>query len=42
MVAAGVASAEDLRRWERAFEATSARPATFLAPMFTAIGRRPA
>jgi SAM-dependent methyltransferase len=41
MVAAGVASSEDLRRWERAFEATAARPATFFAPMFTAIGRRP-
>ena len=42
MVAAGMASAEDLRRWERAFEATAQRPATFFAPMFTAIGRRPA
>jgi hypothetical protein len=44
MVAAGVASSEDLRRWERAFEATAAaaRPPTFFAPMFTAIGRRPA
>ena len=42
MVAAGMASAEDLRRWERAFEATARRPATFFAPMFTAIGRRPA
>ena len=42
MVAAGMASAEDLRRWERAFEATAQRPVTFFAPMFTAIGRRPA
>jgi SAM-dependent methyltransferase len=42
MVAAGMASAEDLRRWERAFEATAQRPATFFAPMFTAVGRRPA
>ena len=42
MVAAGVASSEDLRRWERAFEATASRPATFFAPMFTAVGRRPA
>jgi SAM-dependent methyltransferase len=41
MVAAGMATAEDLRRWERAFEATATRPATFFAPMFTAIGRRP-
>jgi SAM-dependent methyltransferase len=42
MVAAGMATAEDLRRWERAFEATARRPVTFFAPMFTAIGRRPA
>ena len=42
MVAAGMATTEDLRRWERAFEATARRPATFFAPMFTAIGRRPA
>ena len=39
MVAAGRATAEDLRRWDRAFEATVRRPATFFAPMFTAIGR---
>ena len=42
MVAAGMATAEDLRRWDRAFQATARRPATFFAPMFTAIGRRPA
>jgi SAM-dependent methyltransferase len=42
MVAAAMATAEDLRRWDRAFEATAQRPATFFAPMFTAIGRRPA
>jgi SAM-dependent methyltransferase len=42
MVAAGMATTEDLRRWERAFEATASRSATFFAPMFTAIGRRPA
>jgi SAM-dependent methyltransferase len=42
MVAAGMATTEDLRRWERAFEATASRPATFFAPMFTAVGRRPA
>jgi hypothetical protein len=41
MVAAGMATAEDLRRWDRAFEATARRPPTFFAPMFTAIGRRP-
>jgi SAM-dependent methyltransferase len=42
MVAAGMATAEDVRRWDRAFEATAQRPATFFAPMFTTIGRRPA
>jgi SAM-dependent methyltransferase len=42
MVAAGMATAEALRCWDRAFEATAQRPATFFAPMFTAIGRRPA
>jgi SAM-dependent methyltransferase len=42
MVAAGMATTKDLRRWDRAFEATAQRPATFFAPMFTAIGRRPA
>ena len=42
MVAAGLATAEDLRRWDRAFEATARCPPTFFAPMFTAIGRRPA
>ena len=42
MVAAGMATAEDLRRWDQAFEATAQRPPTFFAPMFTAIGRRPA
>jgi SAM-dependent methyltransferase len=41
MVTAGLATAEDLGRWERAFAATATRPATFFAPMFTAIGRRP-
>jgi SAM-dependent methyltransferase len=44
MVTAGTATTEDLRRWDRAFEATAAaaRPPTFFAPMFTAVGRRPA
>jgi SAM-dependent methyltransferase len=41
MVAAGMATAEDLRRWDQAFEATARRPPTFFAPMLTAIGRRP-
>ena len=41
IVAAAMATPEDLRRWERAFKATATRPATFFAPMFTAIGRRP-
>jgi SAM-dependent methyltransferase len=42
MVTAGIATTEDLRRWDRAFEATgaAARPPTFFAPMFTAVGRR--
>jgi hypothetical protein len=34
-----MATPEDLRRWQRAFEATVVCPATFFAPMFTAIGR---
>jgi SAM-dependent methyltransferase len=42
MAAAGMATAEDLRRWDRAFEAAAQRQATFFAPMFTAVGRRPA
>jgi SAM-dependent methyltransferase len=42
MVVAAMATAQDLGRWERAFQATARRPATFFAPMFTAIGRRPA
>jgi hypothetical protein len=37
-----MATSDDLQRWERAFEATATRPATFLAPMFTAVGRRQA
>jgi hypothetical protein len=36
-----MATTEDLRRWDRAFEATARRPPTFFAPMFTAIGRHP-
>jgi SAM-dependent methyltransferase len=42
MVAAGMATPEDLRRWDRAFEATAQHPVTFFAPMFTAVGRRQA
>ena len=42
IVAAAMATSDDLQRWERAFEATATRPATFLAPMFTAVGRRQA
>jgi SAM-dependent methyltransferase len=42
MVAAGMATADDLRRWDQAFEATAHRRVTFFAPMFTAIGRRSA
>jgi hypothetical protein len=41
MVAAAMATSHDLRPWEQALAATAARPATFFAPMFTAIGRRP-
>jgi hypothetical protein len=36
------ATAEGLRRWDRAFEATVSRRPTFFAPMFTAVGHRPA
>lgn len=42
MVAAGLATEDDVTRWGRAFErtdATTPRP-TFFAPMFVAIGRR--
>jgi SAM-dependent methyltransferase len=42
IVAAAMATPGDLQRWERAFEATATRPATFLVPMFTAVGRRQA
>jgi SAM-dependent methyltransferase len=44
MVAAGLATKEDLARWERAFaraDAAGSRP-TLFAPVFAAIGRRPA
>lgn len=44
MVAAGVATIEDVARWDRAFarvDAVSARPTLFV-PVFAAVGRRPA
>jgi SAM-dependent methyltransferase len=44
MVAAGVATGEDVARWAAAFDrldATEARP-TLFAPMFAAVGRHPA
>jgi len=44
MVTAGVATEEDVRRWDRAFaelEAAPVRP-TIFAPIFAAVGRRPA
>ncbi|MGH2814714.1 MAG: methyltransferase domain-containing protein, partial [Actinomycetota bacterium] len=44
MVAAGVASEDDVRRWHRAFQEVQAAPVapTVFAPLFTAVGRRPA
>jgi hypothetical protein len=44
MVAAGVATEEDVRRWDRAFQEVAAAPVppTLFAPMFIAVGRRPA
>jgi SAM-dependent methyltransferase len=44
MVAAGVATADDVRRWDRAFQEVQAAPVppTVFAPMFVAVGRRPA
>jgi SAM-dependent methyltransferase len=44
MVAAGVASEDDVRRWDRAFQEVEAAPVppTVFAPFFTAVGRRPA
>jgi SAM-dependent methyltransferase len=44
MVAAGLANKEDVARWDRAFarvDAAASRP-TLFAPVFAAIGRRPA
>jgi SAM-dependent methyltransferase len=44
MVAAGVATEDDVRRWDRAFQDVEAAPVppTVFAPFFTAVGRRPA
>ena len=42
MVEAGIATADDLRRWEAAFERLLAQEPTIFAPMFGAVGRRPA
>jgi SAM-dependent methyltransferase len=43
MVVAGVATEEDVRRWERAFQELEAAPVppTVFAPFFAAVGRRP-
>jgi SAM-dependent methyltransferase len=43
MVTAGVATEDDVRRWDRAFQEATASPVrpTIFAPMFTAVGRRP-
>ena len=44
MVAAGVATEDDVRRWDRAFQEVEAAPVrpTVFAPFFIAVGRRPA
>jgi SAM-dependent methyltransferase len=44
MVAAGVATEADVRRWDRAFREVAAAPVppTLFAPFFVAVGRRPA
>jgi SAM-dependent methyltransferase len=44
MVTAGVATEDDVRRWDRAFREVEAAPVppTVFAPFFTAVGRRPA
>jgi SAM-dependent methyltransferase len=40
MVAAGVATAEDVARWDAALDRISAQSPTIFAPMFGAVGRR--
>ena len=44
MVTAGVATEDDVRRWDRAFQAVQGSPVrpTIFAPIFSAVGRRPA
>jgi hypothetical protein len=44
MVAAGTATPDDVRRWDRALQQVAAAPVppTIFAPFFTAVGRRPA
>lgn len=44
MLAAGVVTQADVQRWERAFQEVEAAPVrpTVFAPIFTAVGRRPA
>jgi hypothetical protein len=44
MVAAGTATPDDVRRWDRALQEVAAAPVppTIFAPFFTAVGRRPA
>jgi hypothetical protein len=44
MVAAGMATDDDVRRWDRALREVAAAPVppTIFAPFFTAVGRRPA
>jgi hypothetical protein len=44
MVAAGLATQEDVDRWQRALEAldTQEKRPVWFAPFFTAVGRRPA
>ena len=43
MVTAGMATEEDVRRWDRALDEVRAAPVppTIFAPVFTAVGRRP-
>jgi hypothetical protein len=44
MLAAGVVTQADVQRWDRAFREVAAAPVppTVFAPIFTAVGRRPA
>ena len=43
MVEAGMATAEDMARWDRAFQQVAAAPdpPTLFIPLFYAVGRRP-